>query len=311
MAERPRFVQRNSDNRALVTPEGVVLTLALAQLGQRFWAFVLDLMLMSALLVALTIAAILIAGSLLASGPALGQSATLQIIAAIWLLGAFVLRNLYFILFESGRRTATPGKRLLGIRVAARDGGRLTADAVVARNLMRELEFFLPLSFIGYETGSGAITALTTLAGLGWSLGFALVPFFNRDRLRIGDLVAGTWVLRTPRRRLGAEIASHSATADPAGFVFTDAQLSAYGEYELQTLEDVLRRGDPNPLRRADDDPVTIVAAAIRKRIGHAGGDDYAFLAAYYAALKTRLERGLLFGKRRRDKRDVPGATES
>lgn len=309
MADRPRFAQRASDARALVTPEGVVLTLALAQLGQRFWAFVLDLIIMVVLLVALTIVVILIGGALLTAGPSFGQNAQLQIVAAIWLLGAFVLRNLYFILFEGGRRTATPGKRLLGVRVAARDGGRLTADAVVARNLMRELEFFLPLSFIGYQTGSGTITAWTALAGLGWSLGFALVPFFNRDRLRVGDLVAGTWVLRTPRRRLGADMAAQTTAA--GDFVFTDAQLNAYGEYELQTLEDVLRRGTPDAMRRAEDDPVTVVAAAIRKRIGYVGGDDYAFLAAYYAALKARLERGLLFGRRRRDKRDGPGAGKS
>lgn len=292
------------NERALMTPEGVQLTLEVAQVGQRLWAFLIDLVIIALALVVLTVAVIVVAGSLLLSGPALGNSTTLQAIAAIWLLGAFVLRNLWFILFESGRRTATPGKRLLGIRVAARDGGRLTVDAVVARNLMRELEFFLPLSFIGYETGTGAITAWTALAGIGWSIGFALVPLFNADRLRIGDLVAGTWVLRTPRRRLGTDIARHSAAVDHADFRFTDMQLDAYGVYELQTLEDVLRRGTPNPMRRPVDDPVTIVAAAIRSKIGYAGGDDYAFLAAYYAALRARLERGLLFGRRRRDKRD-------
>lgn len=292
------------NERALMTPEGVLLTLEVAQVGQRLWAFLIDLVIIALALVVLTVAVIVVAGSLLLSGPALGNSTTLQAIAAIWLLGAFVLRNLWFILFESGRRTATPGKRLLGIRVAARDGGRLTVDAVVARNLMRELEFFLPLSFIGYETGTGAITAWTALAGIGWSIGFALVPLFNADRLRIGDLVAGTWVLRTPRRRLGTDIARHSAAVDHADFRFTDMQLDAYGVYELQTLEDVLRRGTPNPMRRPVDDPVTIVAAAIRSKIGYAGGDDYAFLAAYYAALRARLERGLLFGRRRRDKRD-------
>jgi uncharacterized RDD family membrane protein YckC len=292
------------NERALMTPEGVLLTLEVAQVGQRLWAFLIDLVIIALALAVLTVAVIVVAGSLLLSGPALGNSTTLQAIAAIWLLGAFVLRNLWFILFESGRRTATPGKRLLGIRVAARDGGRLTVDAVVARNLMRELEFFLPLSFIGYETGTGAITAWTALAGIGWSIGFALVPLFNADRLRIGDLVAGTWVLRTPRRRLGTDIARHSAAVDHADFRFTDMQLDAYGVYELQTLEDVLRRGTPNPMRRPVDDPVTIVAAAIRSKIGYAGGDDYAFLAAYYAALRARLERGLLFGRRRRDKRD-------
>lgn len=292
------------NNRALVTPEGVVLTLELAQTGQRFWAFCIDLVIILVVLVVMTLVTFFVAGSLALSAPAGGKDPMLQAVAAIWLLGAFVLRNLWFILFESGRRTATPGKRLLGIRVAARDGSRLTADAVVARNLMRELEFFLPLSFIGYETGTGAITAWTALAGIGWSIGFALVPIFNRDRLRIGDLVAGTWVLRTPRRRLGADIAERSAVVDQSDFRFTEAQLGAYGVYELQTLEDVLRRGTPNPMRRQDDDPVIIVAAAIRAKIGYQGGDDYAFLAAYYAALRARLERGLLFGRHRRDKRD-------
>lgn len=294
----------SADDRALVTPEGVVLTLQLAQVGQRFWAFLIDLMLILLALILLTVATILLGGSLLLSDKPMENAGMLQVVAAIWLLGAFVLRNLWFILFESGRRTATPGKRMLGIRVAARDGGRLTADAVVARNLMRELEFFLPLSFVGYEAGTGAITAWTALAGIGWSIGFALVPLFNRDRLRVGDLVAGTWVLRAPRRRLGADIAERSAVVDQSEFRFTDAQLDAYGVFELQTLEDVLRRSSPNPMRRADDDPCVVVAAAIRTKIGYSGGDDYAFLAAYYAALRARLERGLLFGRRRRDKRD-------
>ncbi|KPF66173.1 hypothetical protein IP88_13045 [alpha proteobacterium AAP81b] len=293
-----------SDNRALVTPEGVALSLELAGLAPRFWAFVIDLGIMLTALMVMTIVVLLVgAGALTAKTP--GADPALQILAVIWLLGAFALRNLWFILFESGRRTATPGKRFMGLRVAARDGSRLTADAVVARNLMRELEVFLPLSFIGYETGTGAVTAWTALAGLGWSLGFALVPLFNRDRLRVGDLVAGTWVLRAPRRRLGADIAEHSAVVDQSGFAFTPTQLGAYGVYELQTLEDVLRRGDPNPMRRAADDPIIVVAAAIRTKIGYRGGDDYAFLAAYYAALRAHLERGLLFGRRRRDKRDA------
>ena len=69
--------------------------------------------------------------------------------------------------------------------------------------------------------------------------------------------------------------------------------------------EDVLRRGEPNPMRRRDDDPVIIVATAIRGKIGYHGGDDYAFLAAYYAALRAQLERGLLFGHRRHDKSGI------
>jgi uncharacterized RDD family membrane protein YckC len=292
----------DDDARALVTPEGIVLTLQLAGSGQRLWAFVLDLAMMTALLVAVTIAALVVAGSLALTLPG-GGSAGFQIVGVIWLLVAFVLRNLWFVVFEAGRRTATPGKRIVGLRVAARDGDALTIDAVVARNLVRELEFFLPLSFLMYQAGTGAASAWTALAGIGWTIGFALLPLFNRDRLRVGDLLAGTWVLCAPRRRLGADVALRGGAA--AGFVFTDAQLAAYGVFELQTLEDVLRRSEVNPMRRPPDDPVIAVAASIRRKIGFTGGDDFAFLNAYYAALLTRLERQTLFGKTRRDKYDL------
>lgn len=279
----------------LVTPEGVALRLQLASAGQRAGAFGIDLAIIAACLVAMTI----LTGIIIA---ALGWHA-IEMVGVIWLLGAFVLRNLWFILFEGGRRAATPGKRLFGIRVAVRTGGRLTTEAVVSRNLMRELEFFLPISFFGYQLEQGAADAWTALFGLGWSGLFLIFPLLNRDRLRPGDLVAGTWVLRNPRRNLGDDVLGRSSNADAFAFVFTDVQLSAYGIYELQTLEDVLRRSQPNPMRRPADDPMIAVAATIRQKIGWNGGEDYAFLAAYYAALRARLERDLLLGKRRADKR--------
>ena len=68
---------------------------------------------------------------------------------------------------------------------------------------------------------------------------------------------------------------------------------------ELQVLEDVLRRGDKRTL--------AAVADRIRGKIGWRSGPgetDTAFLAAYYAALRGRLEHRLLFGHRRRDKFD-------
>ncbi len=292
----------SDDARALVTPEGIVLTLQLAGSGQRLWAFVLDLAMVMAMLVAVTVAALLLVGSLALTLPG-GGSAAFQVVAVIWLLAAFILRNLWFVMFEAGRRTATPGKRIVGLRVAARDGDRLTIDAVVARNLVRELEFFLPLSFIAYQAGASAANAWTALAGIGWTTGFALLPLVNRDRLRVGDLLAGTWVLQAPRPRLGVDVVERGAAT--TGFVFTDKQLAAYGVFELQTLEDVLRRSEVNPMRRRVDDPVIAVAASIRRKIGFTGGDDFAFLSAYYLALLTRLERQKLFGKTRRDKHDA------
>ena len=124
--------------RELVTPEGVTLHLRLASAGSRAGAFTIDAMIMLVILIALTILAFFIIGGFRTIGPA----------AIIWLLGFFLLRNFYFTLFESGARAATPGKRMLKLRVVARDGGRLTGGAILARNLMREVEVFLPLIFL-------------------------------------------------------------------------------------------------------------------------------------------------------------------
>jgi hypothetical protein len=69
---------------------------------------------------------------------------------------------------------------------------------------------------------------------------------------------------------------------------------------ELEILEDLLRRPDPRAVR--------LVAERIRGKIGFIqppGENDRAFLAAYYAALRARLEHRLLFGRRRKDKFDT------
>lgn len=274
--------------RPFVTPEGVDLRLSLAQGGERASAFILDVVVMGTALVALTIAVVIAfvgVGRLFA-----------QVLAIVWLLGFFLLRVGYFIGFELGGRAATPGKRMLGLRVVARDGGPLTAAAVVTRNALRELEVFVPLSFLAYRAAQSDAELWTGIAGLAWAGIFAFFPLFNRDRMRMGDLLAGTWVVRAPRRKLVMPVAAQAAT--DTGFAFTPAQLDAYGEFELQTLADVLRRGDHAAM--------ATVAAGIRRKIGWTAppGDDAAFLGAYYAALCAKLERGILFGRKRLDKND-------
>jgi uncharacterized RDD family membrane protein YckC len=284
MAER----RADKDEREFVTSEGIDLRLRLGTVGARFGAWLLDVVIMMAALIVLTIVALMLFG--------VQDDITKQLIVAIWLLGAFVLRNGYFIAFELGMRAATPGKRAMRLRVVARDGGRLTGEAVVARNVMRELELYLPLSFMVMNAQMELADSATSLAGLAWTGTFLLFPLLNRDRLRVGDLIAGTWVVRLPVKRLGASVAAQHFIPD---FVFTDAQLNAYGEFELQKLEEVLRR--------EDDLSLMVVARTIRARIGWTGpvGDDYQFLQSYYAALCQRLERNMLFGKRRRDKHEA------
>jgi hypothetical protein len=187
------------------------------------------------------------------------------------------------------------------IRVAARDGGRLTAEAIFTRNAMREIEIFLPLTFLAASSVAGGdpVDGIMVLLGLAWSGIFLLFPLFNRDRLRVGDVVAGTWVVKAPRRVLAIDLA-HDAAERLTRFAFTPVQVGAYGVKELQVLEDVLRRREKRTL--------TTVADRIRTKIawrGEAGETDADFLVAYYAALRAHLENRLLLGRRRKDKFDV------
>ena len=270
-----------SMRRSFVTPEGVDLQLELGTAGTRAAAFLLDAALMIGILIVATLGLFFLA-----------LASKAEWFAILWLLGFFVLRNGWFSLFEMGGRGATPGKRMMGLRVVARDGARLTGGAVIARNAMREIEVFLPLSFLAQQTSAGTADAFLVLFSLVWSGIFLFFPLFNRDRLRIGDLVAGTWVVRSVGAKLGADLVR---VAERPRRTFTDAALNLYGVFELQTLEDVLR---------ADrDDSIATVARIIREKAGiDEWSDDREFLSDYYIALCARLESGLMVGRRRENK---------
>ena len=202
--------------RQLITPEGVDLKLELADASERAGAFLLDLAVIVGTLILVTI--------LTSFAVAATKMKSAEPMLVIWVLVYFLLRNTYFIGFELHTGAATIGKRVLGLRVATRSGGRLTADSVIARNAMRELEFYLPLSFI-FAAPREQVDAWMTLAGIVWSGVFLLFPLFNKDRLRVGDLVAGTWVVRAPRRRLAADLARDGVEVQ--GFEFTPQQVDA------------------------------------------------------------------------------------
>ena len=276
--------------RELVTPEGVDLRLKVGAYAERLLALLIDFAILFGSLAVFSLVAL---GVFWATKATWGSEA----LGVVWLLGVFLGRNFYFLIFEIGPRAATPGKRAMGLRVAAADGGRLTADMVFARNAMREVEVFLPLTFFAAQ-GQGVDGALISLGAL-WSLVFVVFPLFNRDRRRMGDLVAGTMVVKAPKKVLQPDLADTERTA-ARGVVFTPAQLDAYGIKELHVLEDVIRAGDRKAMAE--------VAMRIRAKIGWEGPTDLpdrTFLNAYYAGLRGRLESRMLFGRRRRDKFDV------
>lgn len=288
--------------RTLVTPEGVALDVAIAPASARIGALLIDLTALFGLFLAFVATILLLAWAYSNAGLPEVSDGVLNFLFVLFIIGTFLARNAYFLFFELGQRAATWGKRSLGIRVAARDGGRLTAEAVIARNLLRDIEMFLPLMFMTSGGVQGTLSEFAAWSGIVWVGIFLLFPLLNKDRLRCGDLIAGTWVVQAPKAALGSVVATGAAVNEavaalPADrYRFEEGELSVYGEYELQMLEQVLRTANPEAMET--------VAATICGKIGWTPpvGDKRAFLEAYYTQLRARLERGMRFGRRRADK---------
>jgi len=269
---------------AITAPEGVTLFFNLADIGERATAFAIDFVIWTAAILAVYVIVALLIGKI-------GITVALSIV----LLLGFVIRNFYFIHFELAWQGSTPGKRAVGIRVVDRKGGPLTPMAIVARNLTREVEIFIPLgvlSSLGRSNGTAENLALAA-----WMLLFSALPLFNRLHMRGGDLIAGTVVVALPRKLLLADLVGAETQN-----IFLEKHLRAYGTFELQILEELLRRPnapDAVQLRREVTDKIV-------KKIDWpskiADADTLRFLTDFYAAQRAHLEREQLYGKFRADK---------
>ena len=270
--------------RTFVTPEGVDLQLELGSAGSRAGAFMHRLHPDDVVLVVVTFAFLWMA-----------VPGAQKLLVILWLIGFFVLRNGWFSLFEMGSRGATPGKRLMGLRVVARDGARLTGAAVIARNAMREIEVFLPLVVSRPANGRGNRGHLPRPVRPCCGAAFSC----SSPCSTATGCGSATWSPAPgssgPPCRRSARIWSGSGYRPRR--IFPEAALGLYGIYELQTLEQVLRNEQP--------DAIATVARTIREKAGLPDdGDDFGFLSDYYAALCVRLEAGLLVGRRRESKFD-------
>jgi uncharacterized RDD family membrane protein YckC len=281
------------------------LNVSLASRGERMAAFALDALFMNLVIIGLYSVVVLLFLSDVRRGVSLGMT--------LFLFLSFIIRVMYFMHFELAWQGRTPGKKICGIRVIDRRGGMLTPTAVIARNLTREVEFFLPMSLLLSFSVGGRWSALLHF---GWAAALTSLPLFNRDRLRAGDMIAGTMVIRTPWRRLLDDLSASPKTE--TGYSFTPDQLAVYGAFELQVLEELLRR----PQTADSDRLLSDVRLKICRKIGiesDAGGsaeektppippqDVRRFLNDFYSAERAFLERGQLFGHFKDDKHSPDG----
>jgi uncharacterized RDD family membrane protein YckC len=205
------------------TPERVPLHFALASTGNRFLACAFDHFLQLLVIGGMALSVMLWIG--------FGDVGRWVMGAPKWLLAllvvaAFALWSGYFVLFEWWWAGQTPGKRWLRLRVIREDGRPVTFWEAAARNLVRILDME-PAPF--------------------YSVGLVSVFFSSRDQ-RLGDLVAGTVVVREREAQAPTFDQVFSApTADAAlrrsfkPFNFR-ADLSALSAAEVEVVEAFLRR---------------------------------------------------------------------
>src|SRR2546422_9648412 len=181
----PQFTRR----LGIETPEHVVLELELAGLGSRMAATVCDAGILTLAYLLLGLGIQLLPTP--ARGDADGPWSTLA--AIVLILTVFLLFWGYFLLFEALSDGRTPGKRLMGIRVVMDTGHPLSFTAAAVRNLVRIVDM-QPL--FTYQVG----------------LGFVL---FHPQNKRLGDIVAGTVVVRDRPEDLQLATAPADAAREP------------------------------------------------------------------------------------------------
>lgn len=295
-----RLKKKNRKNRPprneLMPPEGVPLTLPIAGVGVRLGAQITDITITFMALVAIMI----LLAMLNITSP--------QTMIAIGALLFFLIRVPYYVLAELVWNGQTLGKRILKIKVVSHDGGPLTTHALVLRNMMKEAEVFLPGTLVLMLDAS---SPLASLGALVWILICLLIPFFDRYRRRLGDMMAGTHVIHLPVPVLLKDLASEPRmiSLNRKEFVFLSHQLDHYGAFELQTLEGLLRAQNTQPTSDGGaqrNKTIAAIVEKIRKKIGYANPvpppDRLRFLQAFYKAQREHLEQRQLFGDRRENK---------
>jgi uncharacterized RDD family membrane protein YckC len=247
---------------ALVSPEGVRLDFAVAGPAPRIFAYAIDWIIITLLLVLLFV--FVFAG--LPIGRAIDRWLATHIgelsrntrsahpnpkligriegvmIAAV-MLAQFVVEFGYFTFWEMVTNGRSPGKAAVGLRVVRRNGYPIDLRSSLVRNVMRIVDI-LPAYY---------------LVGL---ISIVLSPSSER----LGDHVAGTIVMRLDRPAAAAEI---DGAAEPAALALTREQVGRIGPREMQLIRATLRRVEDLPRERSQA-LLAEVAETMRARLAMA-----------------------------------------
>jgi uncharacterized RDD family membrane protein YckC len=204
-----------ADQRGIITPEAVVLEFETAGIGSRAMALALDLVAIAVVLVGV----MFVIGLL-----ALAGLQTLVVILQI-LLAALVWFG-YPVACEVLNGGRTPGKAALGLRVVTAEGAPVRFRHAATRVVLLQAELFLP------------VLALLSMA-------------LTRQNQRLGDLFAGTIVLRERSGAAPAVAVRFPAPSGWEGFVAT-LDTSGLTPDQYGTVRRYLMRvGDLEPSARA------------------------------------------------------------
>lgn len=146
----------------ITTPEHVEIRLEAAGAGSRFLALLIDWVLVLAISIAATIAAM----QVLPGGIAMAVGVTAN----------FIVTWGWHIYFETQHAGRSPGKRALRLRVVDARGLPIALHQSLVRNIMRVIDF------------APAFYGIAAIASL-----------IDPKRRRLGDIVAGTLVIREAR----------------------------------------------------------------------------------------------------------------
>ena len=208
---RPQEAEAAQGFDTLETPERVDLEIDLAGVGSRSLAYIVDFILVFVVMFASSIA-------LLLSGALLG---TLAVV--IWVIAIFLMWWFYFAFFEAVWTGQTPGKRLMGLRVQKVGGYPIGWPEALIRNFLRLVDMMMMSVPIGL-----------------------IVMLFTRRHQRIGDLAAGTVVVREQTIHI-EDLADLGFTAATAADGTEAARVTGGPELtleEFELLRDFLQRRD-------------------------------------------------------------------